>query len=197
MAETITGFLGSLGLGGLFLGSIIEALGIPFPGGLMIIFAGMLVNNGEMGFAWSLILAVGGFSLGAGAAFFLGKYIGEPVFDKAGKYLKITPAGLDRARSWMRHSAAAFIIFGRFVPMVSNLTPYVAGMSKLRTERFFLYNTIFAVSWASFYLIVGMFFSHYLPALLDFTGSRLPFLAAGAVLLYITAGYIIRRKINM
>ncbi len=197
MTLSVTDLIGTMGIGGLFLGSVIEALGIPFPGGLMVIFAGILVNGGKLEFLPALVAAVGGFNLGAAAAYFLGRYVGEPLFDGLGRYLNITPARLESARNWMENSAAAFIIFGRFVPMVSNFTPYMAGMSRLRADRFFLYNSIFATAWAGFYLLVGMFFSRNMRALLDFTESRLPLLAAAAIIIYIVVFYFIKKKIRL
>lgn len=196
MNEVITGLLGSLGLGGLLLGSIIEALGFPFPGAIMVVFAGILVNRGELDFVGSLVSAVAGFNVGAFAAYLLGRRVGEPFLYTMGKYLKITPEKLEKARRWMEQSSAAFIIFGRFVPMVSNLTPYMAGISRLEPGRFFLYNTIFATMWASFNLAVGIFFSRNWQTFLEYTQSRLPFLAAAGILLYIAIGLILRRRIR-
>lgn len=186
--------LGDLGLGGLFLGSIIEALGVPFPGGLMLVLAGVLISSGRMNYAGALVLAVIGFNLGATAAYFIGKTAGEPFFKRFERFFRVDRQKLDQAREWLKRSAAAFILLGRFVPMASNLTPYLAGMSRLSTVRFLFYNSIFAVAWANFNIALGYFFSHSWQAVISLTERHLPYIAGGALLVYLAGALLIRKK---
>jgi len=167
-------YLGALGAGGILLGAFIEAMGIPFPGGLMVVLAGFLVNQDRLNFYHALLAATLGFNLGATSAYFIGRFVGEPFFKRYGHYLRLTPQRFARAQSWLARSAAAFIIVGRFVPMISNLTPYMAGVSRLSPVKFLIYNTIFAFTWSSFNLAVGIFFGYNWPAVLRFTGTKLP-----------------------
>lgn len=187
-------YLGTLGAGGLLLGAIVEALGIPFPGGLMIVLAGFLVNQGRLDFYGVLVAAVLGFNLGATVAYFIGRYVGEPFFVRYGRYLRVTPKRFEKAQTWLSRSAPAFIILGRFVPMVSNLTPYIAGMSGLALIRFLIYNSVFAFSWASLNLGIGVFFGHNWENLLRFIQSRLPLIAGGVLALYLVFLYIRRYR---
>lgn len=194
--EWILEFLGTLGAGGLFLGLIIEALGIPFPGGLMTLLAGILVNQGRLDFHHIFAAALLGFNIGATVAYFIGRTIGEPFLLRFGKYLRVTPAKLERARFWMYHSAPAFILFGRFIPMVSNLTPYLAGISRLSFIQFFIYNSLFAAGWILFNLSVGIFFGHNWGHILSLVHSRLPLAAAAALVILLVAAYVrhLRRR---
>lgn len=178
------------------LGTIIEALGIPFPGGIMLVLAGVLISEGRLSYSSALAMAVIGFNAGAAAAYSIGRVMGEPFFVKFEKLFKIDHGKLERARDWMERSAAAFIILGRFVPMASNLTPYLAGMSRLGPARFFLYNTIFAAGWSFLNLSVGYYFSKSWNIFMDFTQSRLPYIASAALLVYVVAALLIRRKIK-
>ncbi len=186
--------LGDLGLGGLFVGSVIEALGAPFPGGLMLVLAGVLISNGCLNYAGALALSVVGFNLGATAAYFIGRTVGEPFFSRFEKLFRIDGQKLDRARDWLEQSAAAFILVGRFVPMASNLTPYLAGMSRLSPARFLFYNSIFAVIWANFNLALGYYFSRSWQLVMRFTETHLPYIAGAALALYLAAALLIRRK---
>lgn len=185
MKDWVLHYLGTLGAGGLFLGLIIEALGVPFPGGLMTLLAGILVNQGRLDFYHILAAAVLGFNVGATAAYLIGRCVGEPFLLRYGKYLMVTPAKFDQARSWMYRSAPAFIIFGRFVPMVSNLTPYLAGISRLPFVQFLIYNSVFALSWVSFNLGIGIFFGHHWESIFSLIQSRLPLLALGVLVVYL------------
>jgi len=188
--------LAQLGLGGVFLGTIIEALGIPFPGGVMLVLAGVLISSGRLDYIGALVLAVTGFSLGATAAYFIGKKMGEPFFARFQRIFKVDPRKIEQARGWMTQSAAAFILLGRFVPMASNLTPYLAGMSRLGTARFLFYNTIFAIIWTNFNLALGYFFSRSWQAVMTYTQTHLPYIAGGALALYLVLALLIRKKIK-
>lgn len=192
MKEWVMQYLGALGAGGILAGAVIEALGVPFPGGLMVVLAGFLVDQGRLNFYLALLAAVAGFNLGALAAYLIGRQVGEPFFKRYGRYLRITPQKFDRAQSWMTRSAAAFIIVGRFVPMISNLTPYMAGVSKLSPARFLFYNSIFALTWASFNLAVGIIFGQNWETFSRFTRTWLPLGAALLLLLYLV--YLYRRR---
>ncbi|MEW6274456.1 MAG: DedA family protein [Bacillota bacterium] len=192
MKEWVMDYLGALGTGGLLLGVIIEAMGIPFPGGLMVILAGFLVNQGRLNLFAVLVATILGFNLGASIAFFIGRCMGEPFLVRFSKYLRVTPVRLEQARQWLKESSAAFIIFGRFVPMVSNLTPYIAGLSGLQFWKFIGYNFLFTLFWASFNLSLGIFFGHSWGYLLSLTRSWLP-LAAGGMLVLIFIFLYLRR----
>lgn len=194
MHDTILNYLGTLGIGGLLAGAIIEALGLPFPGGIMVVIAGILVNQNRLNFYQALIAAILGFNLGAVVAYCLGKRIGEPFFLRYGKYLHVTQQKFNKAQEWMQHSAAAFIIFGRFVPMVSNLTPYMAGLSGLSFIRFFFYNSIFALIWATFNLSIGIFFGSNWRFFMEAFQNYIPFIAGSVLMLYLILIYIRQRK---
>ncbi|MCL6477122.1 MAG: DedA family protein [Peptococcaceae bacterium] len=188
-------FLGELGLWGVFLGTVIEALGVPFPGGAMLVLAGVLINDGRLSYEITLFLAVTGFNMGATAAYFIGRTVGEPLFGKFERVFKVNHDKLEKARSWMKRSASAFIIFGRFVPMASNLTPYLAGMSRLGPGRFLLYNSIFALVWASFNIGLGYYFSRSWQKVMKLTSAHLPYIAAVVLLVYAAALVFMKRKL--
>jgi len=190
MKEWVLGYLGGLGAGGIFLGVVIEALGIPFPGGLMVILAGFLVNQGRFALFPVFAATFLGFNLGAAAAFFIGRHVGEPFLIRFSKYLRVTPARIEQAREWLAQSAAAFIIFGRFVPMISNLTPYIAGLSGLPVIKFLGYNLIFTFFWTSINLSLGFLFGHSWGYILRLTHSWLPLFGGGLLAAFLVYFYL-------
>ena len=50
MLDFIVNYLTALGLSGLLAGVFIEAMGVPFPGGIMVVLTGFLVNQGKINF---------------------------------------------------------------------------------------------------------------------------------------------------
>lgn len=193
MREWVMSYLGTLGAGGLLLGVIIEAMGIPFPGGLMVILAGFLINQGKLALFPVFIATLAGFNIGAGVAFFLGRSVGEPFLLRFSRCFRVTPGRLEQARAWLEQSSAAFIIFGRFLPLISNLTPYLAGLSGLSILKFFGYNFLFTLFWTTFNLSLGIFFGRSWGYILHFTRSWLP-LVAGGVLIFILIFLYLKRK---
>lgn len=184
MENAVLSYLGHLGLAGVLLGVILEGLGVPFPGSVLVILAGVLVHQGKLGFYNTFGVIILGLNLGATGAYLMGKYAGEPFLARYGRYLLVTPARLHRARSWMEHSAPAFIIFGRFVPMVSNLTPYIAGLCRLGLAQFVFFTSIYALMWISLNLAIGMIFSENWARVTEITGWSLPALGIAGLLIY-------------
>ena len=192
MQEFLADYLNTLGLGGLLGGLFIEAMGLPFPGGVMIMFSGFLVNQDQLNFYTVFLLAMIGFNLGATAAFFIGRRVGEPLFNQYGRYLRVKSHNLEYARQCMKRSAPMFIIAGRFVPMVSNLTPYMAGASGLRWGQFLFYNFVFTVIWISINISVGMLFGHKWPEIAGYMNNKLPLAALALLAVYLTVKFLIK-----
>lgn len=181
LLDLIFQYLSTLGLAGLLAGVVIEAMGIPFPGGIMVILTGFMIIQGQMSFTSALLTLYLGYTAGALAAYFIGKKLGQPFFTQGSKYLHIAPEKFAQAQSWIERSAPAFIIFGRFLPGVSNLTPYLAGVSRIGLGRFLIYNSLFALGWGALYLMLGMFFGHNYQTITQYLNGRLAI--AGLVIL--------------
>ena len=99
MREMMLHYLSTLGIVGLLFAIFIESMGVPFPGGIMVIFAGFLVGQGRLNLYYALAAAVLGFVLGSAAAFYLGRYVGEPFIKRCGKYLHISSQDFNQAQA--------------------------------------------------------------------------------------------------
>ena len=193
MEQFCADYLATLGLGGLLGGLIIEAMGLPFPGGVMIMFSGFLINQNKLDFYPVFMLAVAGFNLGASIAFFIGRWLGDPLFDRYGKYLRVKNFSLCQARRQLEKSAPMFIIVGRFVPMVSNITPYLAGASGLRWLNFLFYNFVFTIIWVSINISIGMLFGHNWHLIAGYLSNKLPVAALVLLVIYLAIKLLISK----
>jgi len=194
--DTIAGYLSAFGLGGLLLGVFIEAMGVPFPGGVMVIITGFMVHQGKLEFLSALIAILFSYTAGSLIAYLIGKKTGRPFFIKCGRFLHISPERFEQTRSWLDHSAPAFITFGRFLPGLGNLTPYMAGITRTGLGYFLLYNSVFTVGWGSLYLLLGMFFGYNYRLITGQLNSKLPLAALGlmvALLIYLHAKKRLRK----
>lgn len=155
MFERILEILTGLGLPGLFVGVFLEALGLPFPGSVLVALAGFLSRQGELNLIIAWLVALLAYLLGSVSAFSLGRYLGEPFLKKWGKYLGVTSDRLAKVQELLSDSAPGYIIGGRFIPTVGNITPYVAGLSGIDIKRFLLFDSIHAVLWLTTFLGAG------------------------------------------
>lgn len=198
MLDLIAGYLSTLGLGGLLAGVFIEAMGLPFPGGIMVIITGFLVNQGRLNFSSALAATLCGYTLGSLTAYFIGRNLGRPFFVRCGKILHVSPERFDQTQALLDRSAPAFIIFGRFLPGLSNLTPYMAGVSRIGVGYFLFYNSIFTLGWGTIYLLLGMFFGHNYQVIAGYLNSKLPLVGLGLLGLYVIYLYLkkyLRRRV--
>lgn len=190
--DLIVDYLSALGLGGLLAGVVVEAMGVPFPGGIMVVLAGFMVNQGSMNFLSAFLTLLFGYTAGSLAAYLIGRKLGQPFFLRGGKYLRISPEKFEQAQGWLDRSAPAFIIFGRFLPGLSNLTPYMAGVSRIGIAYFLFYNSIFALGWGFLYLMIGMFFGHNYQIIAKYLNTKLSI--AGFVILVLYLLYPVIKK---
>lgn len=155
MFDRILEFLSSFGLLGVFGGVFLEAIGLPFPGSVLVALAGLLSKQGEFNIIIAWLVSLLGYLLGSISAFMLGCHIGEPFIKRWGRYIRLTPERIDKAQELLRKSAPAYIIGGRFVPTVGNITPYVAGISGISIVKFLIYDMVHAVLWITIFLGLG------------------------------------------
>lgn len=158
MFDKILDILSNLGLPGLFVGIYLEALGLPFPGSVLVALAGFLCKQGAFNIFLTWSISMLGYLLGSISAFLIGQHVGKPFLIRWGKYIKLTPERFAKAQDYLNRSAPGFIIGGRFLPTVGNITPYVAGLSGISIYRFLLLDFIHAVLWLTTFLGAGVFF---------------------------------------
>jgi len=147
--------LSNLGLPGVFVGVFLEAIGLPFPGSVLVALAGFLSEQGEFPIIMAWLVALLGYMLGSVSAFMIGRQIGEPFIEKWGKYIRLTPERIDKAQELLQKSAPLYIIGGRFLPTIGNVTPYVAGISGISIVKFLIYDMVHAVLWLTIFLGFG------------------------------------------
>ncbi|MGI6491174.1 MAG: DedA family protein [Pelotomaculum sp.] len=193
MSDAILSYLSSLGLFGLMGGVFIESMGVPFPGGIMVILTGFLVQQGHLEFFSALLVTFMGYTAGSVTAYYIGRYLGQPLFARLSFLLHIAPERFAQAQSLLDSSAPAFIVFGRFLPGLSNLTPYIAGVSRISLMYFLFYNTIFTLGWGVLYLLLGMFFGHNYQLIAPYINVSLPLVGLGLLLICLSYIYIRKR----
>jgi len=190
LTEKILEILRELGLPGLFAGIFLESLGLPFPGSLLLALTGFLAKQGQLNIMAAWLVAMIGYMLGSTSAFLVGRHVGESFIKRWGKYLGLTPERLSTAQGWLQRSAPGFIIGGRFLPTVGNVTPYVAGISGITLVKFLLYDSIHAFLWLTLFLGAGSLLGKNWHRVADSQWSRWLWIAVVLVLLVCLLRYV-------
>jgi membrane-associated protein len=83
-----------------------------------------------------------------------------------------------RTQEFYEKYGAKTIILARFIPIVRTFAPFVAGIGKMRYQKFALYNVIGGVAWISLGLIAGYLFGN-----VDFVSEHFELVLVAIVLI--------------
>ncbi len=153
--------LGSFGVWGywlILLISLIEALvvvGSFVPGGLFVIFAGVLVSKGVYDLGDMIIFASIGAILGDIASYYLGTK-GIHLFKNENRFLK--DDHLASGKVFFKKHGNKSILIGRFLGPLRSIVPFVAGLTGMNKRTFLFWNVIGGVAWAVSHILIGFFF---------------------------------------
>lgn len=193
MFDHIFEILKSLGLSGVFIGVFLEAIGLPFPGSVLVALAGFWARQEQFNIIIAWLVSLAGYLLGSFSAFMIGRHIGEPFVRKWGRYIGLTSKRIDKAQKLLQRSATVYIIGARFLPTVGNVTPYVAGISDISIVKFLIYDMVHAVLWLTIFFGLGAVFGGEWHEMLN--NSWFKVAAAGGCLLVLV--YVLRKVFSV
>jgi membrane protein DedA with SNARE-associated domain len=153
-----------------FLSSLIDATGIPFPGRIMLVVAGTIASgDGEV----ATIVALGAAGAVTGDhALYLAGAIGGPRL--LALYCRLTlgpPHCIDRTVAYFRRVGPPAIMLGRFSTSVRLFAAVMAGSGHFPYPRFVAYDLIGALSYAGLWVLVGYVFGDQARAVLEQVGG--------------------------
>jgi len=143
------------------LAQALKEIGIPSPGVTQgaLVYAGYQMAHGNFPLAIIIILAIfAGSICGCTIAFGTGRYLGSSLVRHWGKYIRITPEKLQRAKNTLEHRSLVPMIFGRFVPAVMAPISVAAGTLRFSVPRYATGITISMLLWAGLFVMLGTIF---------------------------------------
>lgn len=131
----------------------------PFlPGDSLIFAAGALAATGIMSW-WALPLFIIAAITGNMCNYGIGHYLRDRVKSKQ-KMKLIKQEYLDRTQKFFEKHGGITIIITRFMPILRTFSPFVAGVGEMPYHKFFIYNAVGGISWASLFFIIGFLFGN-------------------------------------
>jgi membrane protein DedA with SNARE-associated domain/membrane-associated phospholipid phosphatase len=140
-----------------FFGVMLESTGVPLPGETILLAAGFLAQRGHLDLGDAIVFGILGAVVGDQIGYWVGREGGRPFVLRWGRYLRITPARLERAeRFFARHGGKA-VFLARFFAGLRVFGALVAGIGRMRWRTFVFYNVLGGAAWATAVVLVGYF----------------------------------------
>ncbi|AFY42639.1 DedA family protein [Nostoc sp. PCC 7107] len=155
--ENIQEFAHQYGYWAIFLGILLENLGIPLPGETITLVGGFLAGSDELSYWLVLGDAVAGAVLGSACGYWVGKLGGWHFLLQIGKIFRISEEKLLNIKDQFSQNAAKAIFFGRFFALLRIFAAPLAGIAEVPFLKFFLYNLAGATTWAAVMVTLAFF----------------------------------------
>jgi membrane protein DedA with SNARE-associated domain len=153
--------VGRYGYAAVFVLMLVQAVCIPIPSEVTLLFGGALAsaafaaNGTELSLVWVGIWGTAGNVVGSWIAYGIGYAGGRPLIDRWGRYLLLTPHEIDRAHEWFARRGEAAVLIARLVPVLRTFISLPAGVARMRFGRFTIYTTIGCAIWSFAFVAAG------------------------------------------
>jgi membrane protein DedA with SNARE-associated domain len=140
-----------------FLGVVLEGVGIPLPGEAVLIAAGALAHQGSLTPWETMVLGSLGAVVGGQVGYGVGRFGGRPFVLRWGRYAFITPERLGRAERFFERHGGRAVFLARFITGLRVFGALAAGVSRMPWAKFALYNVLGGTTWAMAAVSLGYF----------------------------------------
>jgi membrane protein DedA with SNARE-associated domain len=178
-----------------FLGVMLEGVGIPLPGETVLITAGAVAHRGSLTLWETMVVGGLGAVMGGQAGYLVGRFGGRPFVLRWGRYAFITPERLDRAERFFEQHGASAVFLGRFITGLRVFGALVAGMSRMSWQKFTLYSVLGGVVWATAAVALGYFLWASI-GLVEHWIGRISLLLAAALVLVVVLRWSYRKAMR-
>jgi membrane protein DedA with SNARE-associated domain len=142
-----------------FFAVVLEGVGVPLPGKLILTAAGFLVHQGTLDLGETILFGVSGTIIGNQIGYWGGRQGGRQLVLHWGRYVKVTSERLVRVEGFFARHGGKAVFLARFVPGIRTFGALVAGISCMHWRTFLFYNVLAGAVWATTSIFVGYFFS--------------------------------------
>ena len=116
------------------------------PGDSLLFLSGMIAATGTLDISWLLFVYLLAAFCGYELSYLLGLHLGLPLISRHFSWI-VTDTHLKKSGEFYCRWGSAAITIARFVPVIRTLTPFLAGISRMRMNQFTAYNILGAMIW--------------------------------------------------
>jgi membrane protein DedA with SNARE-associated domain len=138
----------------------LESAGVPLPGETALVTAAIFAGRGELDIKGVIGCAALAAIFGDNLGYWAGREFGFPLVLKYGRYLHLDEPRLKLGQYLFQRHGGKIVFFGRFVAVLRAFAALLAGINRLSWPRFFLFNALGGIVWASLFGLGGFFLGH-------------------------------------
>src|SRR5271154_3947714 len=154
--DTVQHLIAHYGYAAIFLVVMMESTGIPMPGETILISAAALAGTKHaLDIRGVIAAAAGGAILGDNIGFWVGREFGERLLEKWGDLIGLDARKRILGRYLFARYGGSIVFFGRFVALLRAFAAVLAGANNLAPWRFFVFNALGAIVWATIFGLGG------------------------------------------
>jgi membrane protein DedA with SNARE-associated domain len=146
--ETVQELANQYGYLAVFVGILLENLGIPLPGETITIVGGFLAGSGELNYWIVLAAAATGAFIGGICGYFVGKYGGWSLMLAVARIFRLQEVQLEEIKTKFSENSVKAVFFGRFIALIRIFTSPMAGVVEMPFGQFMAINLAGAIVWA-------------------------------------------------
>jgi membrane protein DedA with SNARE-associated domain len=141
----------------IFLGILLENLGIPLPGETVTLVGGFLAGSKELNYWLVLSDAAAGAAIGGTCGYWIGRIGGWSLLVRLASIFRISEARILTIKDQFSENAVKAVFFGRFFALLRIFAAPLAGIAEMPFGKFFLCNLAGAIAWASVMVTLAFF----------------------------------------
>jgi membrane protein DedA with SNARE-associated domain len=161
--ETIQQFAQQYGYWAVFLGILLENIGLPIPGETVTLAGGFLAGSDQLNYWIVLGDAVLGAVLGGNVGYWIGRYGGWSLLKGLGGLFRVREERLLSLKNQFSENAPKAVFLGRFVALLRVFASPLAGIAEMPYPKFMFYNTLGAIAWATVMVTLSYFAGQIVP----------------------------------
>lgn len=176
--EEMTGLLAQYGLLLVFANVLLTQAGVPVPALPMLVVAGALAAQGELGYVPLLLVAVSAALLGDVPWYFAGRRYGHRILRTLCRIAIEPDSCVKQTETIFDRWGAASLLVAKYIPGFATVAPPLAGAMRLGLWPFLLFSAAGALLWAMLPVALGAIFH----AEVEWALERVADLGIGALL---------------
>lgn len=146
-----------------FLGILLENLGLPLPGETITIVGGFLAGSKELNYWYVLLSAIAGAFIGGTCGYGIGRWGGWSILVRVGRFFRVSEEQLTEIKTQFSENAGRAVFFGRFIALLRIFASPIAGIAEMPFLQFLAYNLAGATVWASVMVTLSFFVGKIVP----------------------------------
>ncbi|OBK93460.1 alkaline phosphatase [Mycobacterium asiaticum] len=176
----------------------LEGIGIPLPGQIILIAAGIYAGAGELSLALVLIAGLLAAVCGDNSGYAIGRFGGRALVLRFGRYVFLTEKRLAATERFFGRRGVFVVLIGRFVDGLRQASGIVCGLARMRWRRYLAYNALGSTVWVAVWVFAGYLAGSHIAALYAVAHHHAKYLLIGLAVLVAggLAGWAIKRRAN-